>query len=119
MLEIIAIGYLFIKMGNMLRARGWNRTIWMQLAVIVTWIASLVIGGLTIGIANAIINGPDAALPSAFFTYLMILPFELASLGILFYGISRIPIVPLPPQLPEDQPPKDTLPSPSPYRDIY
>lgn len=119
MLEILAVGYLFIKMGKMLRARGWERTIWMQLLVLGVWIAGFLFGGFGIflySLGYSLRFGVDAPPPS-FSAYLFILLCEACGLGILFYSVHRLPLVPLPPPLPgeEGPPPAAQAPPGDPY----
>ncbi len=46
MLEIFLLSFLCKKMGSTLRNKGWGTTFWMQLAVVVAWFGSMLVGAL-------------------------------------------------------------------------
>lgn len=71
--------------------------------VVVVWIGSIAIGGVSFGVFHVLVNGPDADV-SRLLAYFVILIFEASALGSLFYFVSLIPTVRMPPPLPEPPP---------------
>src|SRR4051812_13094537 len=61
MLEILFLYFLCKKMGSVLRDKGWNTTVWMQLLVIVAWFGSMFFAGIAYGIYLAMTGNAAAA----------------------------------------------------------
>lgn len=101
MLEIFALIYLWIKMGDKLRDKGWTKTFWMQLLVIVTWFFSMLAGMFAYGIFLGLTQGAAAAQNLGFGTYVAAVLSAVIGTGILFFIVSRLPVKPFERALPE------------------
>ena len=95
MLEIIALIFLWGKMGSMLREKGWERTIWMQLAVIFVWFSSMLFGTVIFYTVLAFRHGADhferIASGLRFELYITALLSAVVGTGILFLIAHLIP----------------------------
>ena len=57
MIEIIVLYMLCVRMGELLRGKGWENPIWMQVAVVAVWLTAAVVAGLGYGVFHALMHG--------------------------------------------------------------
>ena len=92
MLEIVVLYFLCKQMGINLRAKGWKKPVWMQIAVVLVWFVCMLIGMIGYGIYRAI-KEDDPAAPEHL--GLMIYPPGFLSaaigMGLLFGIVSLLP----------------------------
>jgi drug/metabolite transporter (DMT)-like permease len=97
MIEILLLSFLWKKMGNTLRDKGWGTTVWMQLAVVVAWFGSMVVAGFCYGVYVAMTEGPAAAdHPNMTVLYPLCFLAGAAGVGLLFTIVSFFPSNDLP-----------------------
>jgi len=97
MIEILLLSFLWKKMGNTLRGKGWGTTVWMQLAVVIAWFGSMLVAGFAYGIYTAITQGPAATEnPNLMVLYPICFLAGAASVGLLFTIVSFFPSHDLP-----------------------
>ena len=99
MLEILALYFLCKKMGEKLRAKGWPKPIWMQIAVVLAWFGSMFLGSLAYGVYVAIKEGSAAAENLGFSVYPVALLSAAAGVGLLFLIAGLLPSKLSPPPL--------------------
>lgn len=91
MLEIIALYFLCKRMGENLRDKGWRTTIWMQIAVVLTWFGCMLLGGVAYGIYVFIKEGEAATQNPGPLVYLIAFLSAAAGVGVLFLITSLLP----------------------------
>lgn len=69
MIEIGVLIFLCTRMRNLLYERGWDRTFWMQLLVVVVWLGSEFTGALIYGVVVALRDGEAALENLGFMAY--------------------------------------------------
>lgn len=97
MIEILLLSFLWKKMGNNLRNKGWGTTVWMQLAVVVAWFGSMFAAALAYGIFITLTEGPDAVdNPNLMVVYPLCILAGAAGVGLVFTIASFFPSHELP-----------------------
>jgi hypothetical protein len=97
MIEIFLLSFLCKKMGTTLRDKGWETTVWMQLAVIAAWVGSTVVVGFGYGVYAVMTNNPAAAKhPNMMVLYPLCFLAGAMGVGLLFTIVSFFPSNDLP-----------------------
>lgn len=91
MLEIIAIVIFYKRMGALLRGKGWENPIWMQILVIVLWIGGMLLGGFAWSMYIAITKGVDAVDQISWEIYPVMYISALLGVGMLFFIAKSMP----------------------------
>jgi hypothetical protein len=97
MIEIFLLSFLCKKMGTTLRDKGWETTVWMQLAVIAAWVGCTVVVGFGYGVYAVMTNNPAAAKhPNMMVLYPLCFLAGAMGVGLLFTIVSFFPSHDLP-----------------------
>lgn len=97
MIEILVLSLLCKKMGNVLRDKGWNTTLWMQLAVIAAWFGGIIVTTIVYTVYVLMTKGQAAAEhPSMMVLYPLCFVGGGAGVGLLFAIVSFFPSEDLP-----------------------
>jgi hypothetical protein len=91
MLEIVALYFLCKKMGERLRAKGWTKPVWMQIAVVLAWFGCMFLGSVAYGVYVVIKEGEAAAQDVGFSVYPIALISGAAGVGLLFLIAGMFP----------------------------
>lgn len=91
MLEILVLYFLCKRMGANLRAKGWAKPIWMQIAVVVMWFGGMLFGSFVYGLYLVITRGEDAANAPGLIVYPIALLSAAVAVGTLFLVTAAIP----------------------------
>lgn len=93
MLEIILLVYLCTKMGGLLRdEKGWERTFWMQLSVVLIYFVSLFLGATGYGIFVAVTQGQAALNSIGWSAYLAGYIGVIFGVGVFFLFARSLPV---------------------------
>ena len=101
MLEIIALIMSCRRMGAMLRDKGWENPIWMQILVVIFWFGGMFAGGICWAVFVGITKGEAAIDKIGFEIYPCMYLTAILSVGMLFLIAKMMPTR-LAPGLPEN-----------------
>lgn len=91
MLEIVALYFLCKLMGEKLRAKGWEKPLWMQVAVVLAWLGGAFLGSVACATYVALTRGEAAVEKMGIELYFVALLSGLLSVGLLFLIATMLP----------------------------